>query len=54
MRIAQDVLYFVYRDGKPFRDFGSKLSALFYLAACSVLDPGCVWQLRTLEVNPDD
>lgn len=51
MRVGQDYLYVVYRDGKPFRHFGSKQQALFYLAACSDLIPGVVWRLATMEVS---
>lgn len=51
MRVGQDCLYVVYRDGKPFRHFGSKQQALFYLAACSDLDPGSEWSLRIRDVS---
>lgn len=51
MRVGQDYLYVVYRDGKPFRHFGSKQQALFYLAACSDLDPGSSWDLRSKVVS---
>lgn len=51
MRVGQDYVYVVYRDGVPFRHLSSKQSALFYIAACLDLFPNSSWEMFIKEVS---
>lgn len=51
MRVMQDFLYIILRNGKRFRHFAAKQTAMSYIAACWDLDPASTWMLVTEEVT---
>lgn len=54
MYVGQDCVYVIMRDGKPFKHFGSKQTAINYISACLDLDPGSNWELSLKVVTPDE
>ena len=53
MRVGQNCVYVIMRNGKPFKFLGSKQIAVNYIAACLDLDPGSVWKIREMVVTEE-
>ena len=58
MKYRQEEFYVLYRNGKQYRTFSGKTTALQYLGACYDLCPDDVWEVKVCfipqEVSGDD